>query len=105
MKRLLLLTLALLTAFTAGALVLSWDPNSETDLSGYKLYQSVSTTNGPWLNIATVGKVTTVTFTQSVPVAFYRLTAFNTAMLESEPSNIVGATNRPGAPVNLRIVP
>lgn len=71
---------------------LAWDPNSETDLAGYKLYYG----NAPrtYGTIINVGNVTTFTVTGLVGVGtyYFAVTAYNTAQQESLYSNEVSQT-------------
>ncbi|NWG13123.1 MAG: fibronectin type III domain-containing protein [Acidobacteria bacterium] len=75
---------------------LAWDPNTETDLAGYKVYYgTASRTYGPPV---TIGLQTTYTVTNLPPGTYYfAVTAYNTAGLESGFSNEVSA-NIPGTP-------
>lgn len=103
MKRTLLtLSLAILlglviigvTNSQAGEVVFEWEPNSEEDLAGYRLYQS--TTSGEYtygvenaVGIITAGKET-FTIVLNVDGEFWWvLTAYDTAGNESGPSNEV----------------
>jgi len=100
--RAVLLSLLSLLVFTipalAGDVTLAWDPNTETDLAGYKLYiGTASRTYGPPILL---GKVTTYTVTNLAPGTYYfAVTAYNTAGLESGFSNEVSAviSGTPGA--------
>ena len=70
---------------------LTWKPNTEPDLAGYKIYQSTNFFETPSTNFINVNApLTNVTTTVEFDrVQAYRLTAYNTAELESEPSNEV----------------
>jgi hypothetical protein len=72
----------------AAQVTLTWDPNSEPDLAGYKLYYGNSSGNYQW-NID-VGNVTSYSLTLA-PGIIYHLaaTAYNTQGLESGFSNEV----------------
>lgn len=76
---------------------LAWDPNSEPDLAGYKLYRGQSA--GVYDRTVDVGNVTTFTDTdlQTDVTYYFVVTAYNTAGLESDPSNEVSflAPNAP----------
>ena len=67
---------------------LAWDPNSEPDLAGYKIYRWRA--NGD-LFVRDVGNVTMTSFVDLTPGETYtfRATAYNTAGLESLFSNAV----------------
>ena len=76
---------------------LQWDPNTETDLAGYKVYWgSAPRVYGPprvvglapeaWVSPLAAGRW------------YFAVTAFNTAGLESDFSNEVTATINPDAP-------
>ncbi len=70
---------------------LAWDPNSETDLAGYKVYYgTASRVYGPSIPL---GKVTTYTVAGLTPGTYYfAVTAFNSSGLESGYSNEVFTT-------------
>lgn len=85
---LFLLMLMVSTAHAADV-TLNWNPNTESDLAGYKLYQS--TVSGQYgAPVATLGKVTTHTLTlpqlEVDATYFFRLTAYDLAGNESTPS-------------------
>ncbi len=90
----LLSALALIfgAVLSAGEVTLAWDPNSEPDLAGYKLYYGLE--SGQYDEIIDVGNVTTTT----VPgldaglTYYFVVTAYNAAGLESDPSNEVSYT-------------
>jgi len=82
--------------------VLQWDPNSESDLAGYKVYYG--TASGTYGTPITIGTQVSYTFTQLAPGTYYfAVTAYNTAGLESgfsnEVSAVVGATGN-GCDIN-----
>ena len=68
---------------------LIWDPNTEPDLAGYKLYYGLSSGNYPY--IVDVGNQTTYTLSNlEVGKTYYiAATAYTTAGLESDYSNEV----------------
>ena len=71
------------------SVVLAWDPNSEPDIMGYRLYWGTAT--GQYTeNTEVLGVVTATAYglTQGVNY-FFAVTAFNTANAESLPSNEV----------------
>lgn len=75
---------------TFGAQIkLSWDPNTESDLAGYKIYYGVS--SGSYGSPVNVGNVTSYTLTGLTPgqTYFIAATAFNTLNNESGYSNEV----------------
>jgi hypothetical protein len=92
MKKLIsLILLFVITITTIGASVtLAWDPNSEPDVAGYRLYYG---TNG-FGTVVNCGNVTNYSISDLLPghtYSFYA-TCYNTSGLESEPSNVVEYT-------------
>ena len=71
---------------------LSWNANSESDLAGYRLHWG--TTSGSPTQHIDVGNVTTGTITglETGVRYFITVTAYNTSLLESRPSNEVSYT-------------
>lgn len=98
--RILLLSLLFLTSLIAGPARMAWDPNPETDLAGYRIYWG-PTTRG-YTNSATFGKTTTNEVILPSGVYFFAVTAYATNGLESDYSNEITITVKPGAPQNLR---
>jgi len=106
MKKFLLLLFSFLTisafAFTsafAGSAILQWNPNSESDLVGYKVYVGSVSTN--YDQNIDVKNVTTYKVEDLVPgVYYFAVTAYDTANLESDYSNEVSGEieNFPPAP-------
>lgn len=104
----LCLVLASASSYAADV-TLSWIANTESDLAGYKIYQS--TISGQYgAPVATVGKVTTQTLTLPALTAdqtyFWTITAYDLAGNESgksvEVSKLVAgvpAVTKPGTPV------
>lgn len=87
----ILFLLLLPTAAIAGNVSLQWDPNSESDLAGYKVYYGTSP--GQYGTPITIGVTTTYTVSNLVPGTYYfAVTAYNSAGLESGFSNEVSAT-------------
>jgi hypothetical protein len=90
----ILLVLFVPTAIRAGDVALQWDPNSETDLAGYKVYYGTATRT--YGSPIVVGKVTSYTLAQLPAGTYYiAVTAYNTAGLESGFSNEVSAVVAP----------
>ena len=98
-------------AYAASNVTFEWDANSESDLAGYRLYQSQASgdyTFGDGNQVATITAGTeTVTISGVADGTYYWvLTAYDTDGNESGPSNEVTAnldTLAPGSPVNVRI--
>lgn len=73
----------------AADVLLSWNPNSESDLAGYKLYRS--TVSGQYgAPVATLGKVTSTTLTlpqlETDATYYFALTAYDLTGNESDKS-------------------
>jgi len=86
---------------------LSWTPNPEPEVKGYNIYRSGSK-DGPYSLIIKVDGGKKKSYVDSKELAdkteyFYRITAFNTAGVESDPTVPVSATTRgiPLAPQGL----
>jgi hypothetical protein len=76
---------------------LTWQPNTEADLGGYKMY--IGPASNTWTHVKPLGLVTETELTLPGPGTwFITLTATNLAGLESEPSNIVSYTTAGGPP-------
>ena len=83
------------TGLTASAdedlIDLNWIPNSEPDLTGYKIYRSTSS-GGPYSQIVSVGLVTSYIDEGIEGLFYYVVTAVNQAGEESDFSNEASAT-------------
>lgn len=79
----------------SGAVTLQWDPNSEPDLAGYRVYRKAVPVETEFKNL-TPELVTETTYTDSTvergAIYQYYVTAWNTANYSSDPSNIVEVT-------------
>lgn len=86
-----------------------WDANTETDLAGYRLLQSMQT-GGPYTKVGSDIPAADITYTLVNVVDgtyYWVLTAFDTEGLESGHSNEVSVTidtTAPGAPTNFIII-
>lgn len=86
----------------------AWDANTESDLAGYRLYQSDTSGSYTYLNPVADIPAGTETYTQagvSDGTWFWVLTAYDTEGNESGPSNEVTMTvdeTAPAAPTNLQ---
>ncbi len=103
--------LLLLTAFqTARAeqVTIAWNPNTESDLAGYKHYYGTS--SRIYDNSVDVGNQTSYTILNLVAGTTYFLavTAYDTSGNESDYSNEITYTPidimPPGSPINIRII-
>lgn len=84
-RRIPLFLLCALTAFGAPeSLRVQWDANSEPDLAGYRL--RLGSAPGVVERVIDVGLVTTATVVVT-NLTYLTVIAYNTAGLESEPSN------------------
>jgi len=90
----------------ASTVVLQWDANKETDLTGYNVYQSTGATS-VFAKVQTIPKGTqTATITGLDPLKGYSfaVTAYNVAGQESGYSNIVTVVPFPAVPTNLKSI-
>jgi len=88
---LLLLGLLCAAGGQSGIATLTWDPNTETDLAGYKVYYG--TASGTYTQTVDVGKVSTFTIAGLASAKwFFAVTAYNGGGLESGFSNEVSKT-------------
>lgn len=85
---------ALLTS-SIQAVILDWDANSESDIAGYRV--RYGTSSGNHSSVVDVGNSITATLSNlTVGTTYYFVvTAYNTAALESLPSNEVSVTVAP----------
>jgi hypothetical protein len=75
----------------AGDVTLEWDPNTETDLTGYKVYYGTSSRT--YSTPIAAGLLSTYTVTGLAPGTYYfAVTAFNADGMESAFSNEVSTT-------------
>jgi hypothetical protein len=75
----------------AQSVTLAWNANSEPDIAGYKIYYRSADGGTP--EVIDVGNTTT--FSVSIPgsgTTYFRVTAYNNASLESQPSPEVSYT-------------
>jgi hypothetical protein len=74
----------------AWTIELSWNPNRETDLAGYKVYVSRAQNAGYQLYSSIYGNYTAAVIKiTGGPTVYLSVTAFNTSGVESIPSNLV----------------
>src|SRR6266850_4013008 len=74
-----------------GSVALQWDQNPEPDIAGYRLFYGPS--SGNYTQQIDVGNTTAATVSDLANgTYFFVVTAYNTAALESLPSNEVSAT-------------
>lgn len=112
-KNLLAIAFLCLTGLTStgaadasfNSVTLGWEPNTEPDLAGYRLYFSKDPNE--WTHVKPLELVTTTTVSLPEPGTwFFILTAKDTEGLESLPSNMVEYTTptAPSKPGLFRIV-
>ena len=84
----------------ADSVSLAWDPNTEEDLAGYKVY--VGTTPAAYIDIIDVGHVTTYTISDLVPgeMYFFAVTAYDIFANESNFSTEISMTIPEPAPAS-----
>jgi len=110
MKKLFLVLALLLFAAPAMAMdvTLAWDPNSETDLAGYRVYQGTGA-GGPYTKVADVAVMPAPEYTVRNLVRgtryYFVVTAFDseTPSLESGYSNEVNTNGGPANPQGVRV--
>ncbi len=86
-----LLFILLPVAASAQAVSLAWDPNTETDLAGYKVYYG--TASHSYTTVIDVHNVTTYSVTGlGAGTWYFAVTAYNTTGAESTFSNEVSTT-------------
>src|SRR5436189_5056710 len=74
-----------------GSVALEWNPNPEPDIAGYRLFYGPS--SGNYTQQIDVGNTTAATVSDLANgTYFFVVKAYNTATLESPPSNEVSAT-------------
>ena len=99
-----LFCLALSIESFAADIQLAWDPNSETNLAGYKVYYGLAP--GNYSVAINLGNQTTYTVTGlAVGTYYFVVTAYNTSGLESDASNEVSATIGVSATLSLVATP
>ena len=73
-------------------ITLTWNPNTETDLAGYYIYQCsqqpCSRTSGTATRLATLGKVTSFNAGTPAVIQYYLITAYDFANNESNESTV-----------------
>jgi fibronectin type 3 domain-containing protein len=91
MVRLILSILLMATIATAETINLSWDPNKETDLAGYRVYHQRPVKARGFGRYTTITGATEMSFTNmsSAHKYYFAVTAYNTSGLESAFSNVV----------------
>jgi len=80
------------TVVASGQVTLMWDPNSESDLVGYRIYYGIVSRS--YDNAIDVGNTETCIVTGLIPGAtyYFAATAYNTSELESDYSNEIEHT-------------
>lgn len=103
MKNFLILFAVLLSCASSaqptGSIGLTWSPNTESDLAGYRVYQGNQP--GQFNELLDVGLTTVAVIDSLSPGTTYYwfITAYNTAGMESLPSQTVSITTEGGEPV------
>jgi hypothetical protein len=82
----------IVTVVAGGQVTLMWDPNSESDLAGYRIYYGVASLS--YDNVIDVGNTETCTVMGLIPgvTYYFTATAYNTSELESDYSNEIEYT-------------
>ena len=92
---------------TPTTVTMMWDPSPESDLAGYRIYQS-KISGGPYARIGQIQVMAVPEFTTGTlanGTYFWVVTAYNTAGMESGYSNEVSKTiaTAPAPPKGLRL--
>ncbi len=74
------------TAFAADTVVVTWTPNTEADLAGYRVERAASCNSTSWSSIGTVNVPTLTDTSPLSPTSAYRVRAFDTSNQVSGPS-------------------
>ncbi len=99
----IILTLICTHAVLAADALLSWDPNVETDLAGYRIHYGA--TQGSYPTVIDVGQVTIYTITGLGPGTYYFVvTAYDTTGTESAFSNQVSTVITDTTPPVLSVI-
>jgi DNA-binding transcriptional regulator YdaS (Cro superfamily) len=104
-----LLIVCLSVASTAWSATLTWTANSETDLSGYRVYNcsvsNCSRTSGTAGLLATLGRVTSFNIGTPATTQYYFVTAFDYSNNESQASSLVTYTPATSVPPAIGVSP
>ena len=86
------------SAALAAQIILAWDPNTETDLAGYKAYWGTTPNPKTYASPINVGNVTAyaVTGLLAGQTYYFVVTAYDTSNNESGPSNEVSGAPEMG---------
>ena len=88
--------LVLLWSSSTWSATLSWNASSGPDLAGYRVYQCSQLPCSPAastaMQLVTLGATTSFNIGTPAVVEYYVVTAFNSANVESDPSNVVTYT-------------
>jgi sulfur relay (sulfurtransferase) DsrF/TusC family protein len=90
------------TCFASGSVTLQWDPNSDSDLAGYRVYYRMDSAEMPFNGTGAVEGAApidvknrtsaTLSGLESGHTYYFAVTAYNTAGLESSYSNVIVET-------------
>jgi hypothetical protein len=101
--------LAAATSQAAQSVTLAWNPSSGPNLAGYRVHEG--TFSGVYIQTIDVGNLTTATISNLTAgfTYYFVVSAYNTAGVESGPSNEVAFTaaagSSPGSPQSLSLFP
>jgi hypothetical protein len=95
-RSLTLLLGVFLSTLSLRAVTLAWDRNSEPDLAGYKMYYGQTNSPAAVIDVGT-NNMAVITNLSPGSTYFFYATAYNTAALESQPSERVLYTVPPSA--------
>ena len=79
-------------AWAADTVVLTWSPNTEADLAGYRVERAPSCNSTSWSTIGTVSSTTMTDTSPLSPTSAYRVRAYDTTNNISAPSTCAQVT-------------
>lgn len=95
------LSLLAVAVDAAETITLAWDASPDAEVTGYRLYFGPA--SATYTNTVDIGAKLTTDVTLTPGTFYFVVTAYTAQGLESDPSNEISYSVRPGKPLNLRI--